>query len=95
MIEQSTGNRKIPMGGIPDPAEWKRSFLTENFFKYLLVDFIIAKKIVENAKRAILYLTINIFDDLYDVLNQNLNTGTSVELFRTKLENCPQNNDTV
>ena len=61
----------------------------------LLLDFIITGKIVGIAKRAIRYSTMNNFDDLYEVLNQNLNTGSSVELCRKKLENCRQNNDTV
>ena len=56
----------------------------------LLLDFIITEKIVGNAKRAIRYSTINSFDDLFEVLNHNLNTETSVELCRAKLENCRQ-----
>lgn len=61
----------------------------------LLLHFILTEQIIENAKRAICYVPINTFDDLYTALLQNMKLGVSVELCRAKLDNCRQGSDTV
>ena len=61
----------------------------------LLLDLILTERIIGNAKRALRYIPVNYFNDLYVALKQNLTVGTSVELCRAKLENCRQNNDSV
>ena len=43
----------------------------------LLLDFIIAKKIIENAKRAIRFTLINTFKDIYEALRHNLGTNSA------------------
>ena len=58
----------------------------------LLLDFIIAEKIVENAKRAIRFTPINSYEDLYEALRHNLGTNSSVDLARSRLENIKQQN---
>lgn len=60
-----------------------------------LLDFVKIEKILVNAKRAIRHCSANSFDELFDALRSNLNSETSVELCRNKLENCRQNNDSV
>ena len=52
----------------------------------LLLDFIIAEKIVNQAKRAIRYSPINSYDDLYNTLKINLALTSSVELCRSRVE---------
>lgn len=61
----------------------------------LLLDFVKTEKILGNAKRAIRHCPVNTFEELFEALKINLNSETSVELCRTKLENCRQNNDSV
>lgn len=53
------------------------------------------EKILGNAKRAIRNCPTNNFEDLFTALKINLYSETSVELCRTKLENCRQSNDSV
>ena len=58
----------------------------------LLLDFIIAGKIVENAKRAVRFTSINTYEELYEALRHNLGTNSSVDLARSRLENIKQQN---
>ena len=61
----------------------------------LLLRFVIAEKIIDHAKRAIRYANIKNYDDLYDALERNLAPVSSIELCRSRLENCRQNINTV
>ena len=61
----------------------------------LLLDYIIVEKIADQAKNSIRHATIRSYDDLYDILRTNLALINSIELRRSRLENCCQNNDTV
>ena len=56
----------------------------------LILDFILAEKITQNAERAIRYLEIKSFSKLYDALRKNLNLTGSVSALRSKLESCRQ-----
>ena len=55
-----------------------------------LLDFILAEKITGNAERAIRYLQINSYQDLYNALRQNLSQVGSASALRSKLEGCKQ-----
>ena len=61
----------------------------------LLLFYILTEKIVDNAKRSIRHISINNYEDLYQALQTNLNSGTSVELCRAKLNSCVQGSDGV
>ena len=61
----------------------------------LLLDFIIAEKIKDQAKQSIRHTGIGSYEDLYETLKTNLAPVHSIELCRSRLENCRQNNDTV
>ena len=52
----------------------------------LLLDFVIAEKIKDQAKRAIRFNPIHNYDQLYSALRQNMGIISSVELSRSKLE---------
>ena len=54
----------------------------------LLLDYIIAEKIINHAERAIRYTQINSYTDLFNTLRQNLTQIGSVSALRSKLESC-------
>lgn len=56
----------------------------------LLLDFILTEKIQDNAKRAIRYIRIRSYEELYDALNKNVAVTTSVETSRSRLDNIRQ-----
>lgn len=58
----------------------------------LLLDLIISQKIVDQAKRAIRFIPIDDYHELYTALRQNVGTTSSVESRRCKLENIKQMN---
>ena len=58
--------------------------------KDLLLDFIIAEKITDIAKRAIRFTSIKTHEELFDALRQNVGIISSVELSRSKLEGIKQ-----
>ena len=61
----------------------------------LMLDYIIAEKITDQAKRSIRHTTIGSYGDLYEILRTKLAPINSIELCRSRLENCRQNNDSV
>ncbi|XP_033222760.1 uncharacterized protein LOC117176615 [Belonocnema kinseyi] len=56
----------------------------------LLLDFIIAEKIKDQAKRGIRFSSIDDYDQLFSALRQNVGIISSVELSRSKLESVKQ-----
>ena len=56
----------------------------------LLLDLVIAKKITGFAERAIRYIPINSYEDLFDALRQNLKQSNSILALKSKLESCKQ-----
>lgn len=56
----------------------------------LLLDFILAEKIQQQAERAIRFNDIYIYDDLYEALRENLKQVGSVSHLRSKLDSCRQ-----
>ena len=56
----------------------------------LLLDLIIAKKITGFAEKSIRYLQINLYEDLYDALRQNLKSSNSILALKSKLESWKQ-----
>lgn len=54
----------------------------------LLLDFILAEKIQQQAERAIRFNDIYIYDDLYEALRENLKQVGSVSHLRSKLDSC-------
>lgn len=58
----------------------------------LLLDFIIAEKIIDSAKRSIRFITIEDYETLYLALRQNVGLASSIELSRSRLESTRQMN---
>ena len=58
--------------------------------KDLLLDFIIAEKITDQAKRAIQFTSIRTYEELFEALHQNVGIISSVELSRSRLEGVKQ-----
>ena len=58
--------------------------------KDLLLDFIIAEKITDQAKRAIRFTSIRTYEELLEALRQNVGIISSVELSRSRLEGVKQ-----
>ena len=56
----------------------------------LLLDLIIAKKITGFAERAIRYIIINSYPDLFETLRQNLKQSNLILAMKAKLESCKQ-----
>ena len=56
----------------------------------LLLDLVIAKKITSFAERAMRYITINSYEDLFEALRQNLKQANSILALKSKLESCKQ-----
>lgn len=55
-----------------------------------LLDYIMNEKITENAERAIRFIPINNYEDLYVAVRQNVGSVSSVELTRSKLNSTKQ-----
>ena len=56
----------------------------------ILLDLILAKKIIGNAEKAIRYIPINSYEDLFIALRQNLKQTNSLVSLKSKLESCKQ-----
>ena len=56
----------------------------------LLLEFILASKIVQQAEKAIRYIPIDDYESLYDTLRTNLKQTASVSALRSKLDICRQ-----
>ena len=56
----------------------------------ILLDLILAKKITHVAEKAIRYMQINSYEDLYAALRQNLRQTSSLISLKSKLESCKQ-----
>ena len=60
--------------------------------KDLLLDLILSQKVIDQAKRAIRFIPIEDYEDLYHALRQNVVISSSVELSRSKLDGVKQSN---
>ena len=56
----------------------------------LLLDFIIAEKITQQAEKALRYIKIDDYETLYESLRSNLKQTNSVSALRSKLSSCKQ-----
>lgn len=56
----------------------------------LLLDYILAEKITQQAEKCIRYTQINDFETLYETLRSNLKQMGSVSALRSKLDSCKQ-----
>ena len=56
----------------------------------LLLEFILASKIVQQAEKAIRYIPIDDYESLYDALRTNVKQTASVSALRSKLDTCRQ-----
>ena len=57
---------------------------------HILLDFILAQKVKGLAEKAIRFIPIDSYEDLFNALRQNLKQTGSILTFRSKLESCKQ-----
>ena len=57
---------------------------------HALLDMIISERIGENADKAITFMEIHSYKDLYTILKANVKPATSITFLKSKLESCRQ-----